>query len=134
MGERRAPSLPPIQHAEQQQLPFQGTMSVRKPGAPTFKQTGLGKFFNPRNVNGEQFNKPEVQHQLQNMARAHTRSQYFRRAGFGAALRYTLDMEQVPSHVQDYLNARSNPRNVTGIHPGPMHSYYSPGKDVDPEA
>jgi hypothetical protein len=61
---------------------------------------------------------------LQSAIRSHTRSQYFRRAGFGAALRYTLGMEQTPSHVQDYLNARMNPRNQHGVHPGPIQAHY----------
>ena len=91
-----------------------------------FNIRGKGRYFNPANTNGNQFNKPAVKGALQGAVRAHTRSQYFRRSGFGAAMRYTLGMEQVPSHVQDYLNARTNPRNQTGIHPGPWTGYNMP--------
>ena len=108
-----------------QPAPFVGPHSVSHaargfPGSPTQKS----RYYNPSNVSGSQFNRPEIHHAVQTGIRAHTRSMYFRRAGFGAALRYTLGMEQVPSHLQDYLNARMNPRNQGGQHVGPIYAHY----------
>jgi len=34
-------------------------------------------------------------------------------------MRYTLGMEQTPSHLNDYMNTRF--RNQHGIHPGPRY-------------
>jgi hypothetical protein len=81
---------------------------------PHFGIRGPGKYYNPRNVSGQQFNKPAIKQGLTDLSRLHTRSQYFRHAGFTAALRYTLGIEQVPSHVSDYLNAD---RRQTGLNP-----------------
>jgi hypothetical protein len=89
-------------------------------GQPVFATRGKTKYYNPLNVKGEQFNKPAVKQGLTDIAEHHARSQYFRRAGFGAALRYTLGMDQVPSHVQDYLNSRQ--RRQTGLNPGDINA------------
>jgi len=86
-----------------------------------FADSGIGRFVN-RNANGLQFNKPAVKQAVGNAVEAHSRAQYFRRAGMGAALRYTLGMPQVPSHVSDYLNARTHGQRQTGINPGALHT------------
>jgi hypothetical protein len=134
VGERQAPQLPKIQYAQQQQLPIQGTMAVRKPGTPTFDQTGMGKFYNPRNVNGKQFNTPEVTRVMRHAVEGHTNARFFRHAGLGAALRYTLHMPQVPSHMTDYINAQTRGRAQTGINPGALMSGggYEPMHPEDP--
>jgi len=90
-------------------------------GPPHFTEKGLGKFYNPhnRNLHGGQFNKPGIKQAGEGIAFSHLRSQYFRRAGMGAALRYTLGLEQVPSHVQDTLNSRQ--RRQTGLNPGDIN-------------
>jgi hypothetical protein len=80
-----------------------------------------GQGQNPNN-SAPQFNRQAVQDKLQNAVHAAGRAAYFRRAGFGAALRYTLGMEQVPSHVQDYMNARTRGRRQTGIRPSPLYA------------
>lgn len=90
------------------------------PGKPVFASQGKRKYYNPFNVKGEQFNQPAVKQSLTDIANSHARSQYFRRAGFGAALRYTLGMEQVPSHEADWINSRQ--RRQTGLLPGDINA------------
>lgn len=94
---------------------------------PHFALQGKAKFYNPLNVKGQQFNKPAIHQAAEGLAYSHLRSQYFRRAGFGAALRYTLGMEQTPSHVQDYLNSRQ--RRQTGLNPGDVNAMTHDGAD-----
>lgn len=101
------------------------------PGGPSsplatrgFAAKGVRRFYSPTNTNGNQFNTKATQQAAQHALRTHTLHQYFRRAGFGAALRYTLGMEQVPSHLQDYLNARTHGRNQGGQHVGPIYAHY----------
>jgi hypothetical protein len=108
--------------------PFAGLGGVQPPPVvgPHFGVTGAGKYFNPHNVNGQQFNRPAVKQVVGNAVEAHSRAQYFRRQGFGAALRYTLGMPQVPSHVNDYINARTHGQRQTGINPGALHTIAEP--------
>jgi hypothetical protein len=110
---RQGPSVSrgPQPQAEQLQMKFPSR----------FADSGIGHFVN-RNANGLQFNKPAVKQAVSNVVEAHTRGQYFRRAGMGAALRYTLGMGQVPSHMTDYLNARTHGQRQTGINPGALHT------------
>jgi hypothetical protein len=107
-----------------QATPFAGLGGVQPPpvvGAH-FSTQGTGKYFNPRNVNGQQFNRPAVKKAVMTGIEAHSRAQYFRRAGMGAAIRYTLGMPQVPSHVNDYFNARTHGQRQTGIHRGSVYA------------
>ena len=110
---------------------------------PHFGEKGVGKYFNPRNTQGQQFNKPAVKGALIGAVRAHNRSQYFRHAGFGAALRHILDIEQVPSHQTDYMNAQRrmeghrqngiNPDHLVGSPTDPRRPYEMYGR-AEPEA
>jgi hypothetical protein len=69
-----------------------------------------------KNGNGLQFNKPAVRSAVQKGVQSYGEAQYFRHAGFGAALRHTLGMPQMPSHMNDYLRARHN-TSVRGVDP-----------------
>lgn len=109
----------PQAQAQQQQLPFQAPgirvgpeTAVRSP----FTQSGLGKYLGRDHTNGLQFNKPAIKQATEDSFNAFTRGQYFRHAGMGQAIRYTLGVEQVPSHVNDWINARNSAQR--GIHPG----------------
>ena len=61
--------------------------------------------------------------------RAHTRAQYFRHAGMGAAIRHTLGIEQVPSHVTDYINAQ---QRMAGQRQNPITVAVDPRKPWEP--
>lgn len=88
---------------------------------PHFYIKGPRRYVNPinRSLSGSQFNGPAFKDAAINAVRADTRSQYFRHAGFGAAIRHTLGIEQVPSHVTDYMNAQIRNMRQTGIQPEP---------------
>jgi hypothetical protein len=88
-----------------------------QPPSP-FAKSGIGKYVN-RNANGTQFNKPAIRGAVDNITRATANAQYFRHAGFGAALRHSFGMQQIPSHVNDFLNARHN-ATVQGHDPDPI--------------
>lgn len=100
--------------------------SQQKQYAPgsTFRLSGLGKYYNPQNVSGSQFNRPAIMGALKKGVQAYSEAQYFRHAGFGAALRHTLGMPQMPSHMNDYLRARHNNKNV-GIDPHSITGQFS---------
>jgi hypothetical protein len=104
----------PKMASEQLRLtPFQ------KPPTPSpFAKSGVGKYVN-RNANGVQFNKPAVTHAVDNVTRGLANAQYFRHAGMGAALRHTFGLKQIPSHVNDFLNARHN-ATIQGHDPDPI--------------
>ena len=116
-------SIPPEGKAEQLRLPFPAHKAQTPPGAEPPGQGEPGGFF--KNLQGRQVNKPAVKGAVKGVLDAHARSQYFRHAGFGAALRYTLGMPQVPSHVNDYLNARHN-QQVRGVDPGDVQVQHEP--------
>jgi hypothetical protein len=95
----------------------------------TFSLSGFGKYYNPKNVSGQQFNKVGIQAALRNPSRdpnlmnivrkgvqAYGEAQYYRHAGFGAATRHMLGMPQMPSHMTDYLRSRHNTKNP-GVNP-----------------
>lgn len=113
--------------AQQMQLPFQ------KPSGP-FADKGIGRFV-ARNGNGMQFNKPAIKQAVQNGITAYDDARYFRHAGFGAALRHTLGMDQAPSHRSDDINARKHAserdaamggnHGVTGVDPGHVEGYHA---------
>lgn len=116
------------QRRQQQQSRQQRPGPIAGPGPEAtgesgdyFNVRGPGRYYNPQNSNDQQFNRPAVKGMLHNVVEAHTRAQYFRRAGMGQAIRYTLGMGPTPSHVNDYINARMNPSNSTGLHPGSVY-------------
>lgn len=114
------------QAAQQQQLPFRDTISV--PGETDgFAKSGFGKYV--RNNNGLQFNKPAIKHAVMSGVQAYSEAQYFSHSGFGAALRHTLGMPQMPSHMNDYLRSRHNARTV-GEDP---HSISAQFAEPDPD-
>ena len=80
------------------------------------------------NVSGSQFNKAKVQNALVGLAERHATSQYFRHAGFGAALRYTIGLRQLPSHMTDYINSQTRGQKQTGINPNPAYIAPDPYK------
>jgi hypothetical protein len=111
---RKLPIMPGPQPQEQQMsFPEAGTINV---GAQ---------------MNQQQRRRQQVGQQVQNLSDAFTRAQYFRHAGFGAALRHTMGLKQTPSHVNDYLNARHN-QTVRGINPSQIDVEESQYRHVDP--
>jgi hypothetical protein len=70
--------------------------------------TNWRRYYNPSNTNGRQFNTEGVRNSLIGIAEGHARSQYFRRAGMGSAVRYTLGLRQLPSHMTDYINRQTH--------------------------
>jgi hypothetical protein len=76
----------------------------------------MGRYYNPSNVSGKQFNKPAIMDSLRKGVQAYSEAQYFRKAGLAAATRHMLGMPQMPSHMNDYLRARHNGRRP-GIDP-----------------
>lgn len=93
-----------------------GTGGPKKPKtAPT--EGGVN-----RNVNGQQFGKSPFRQGLEKVVEGHSRAQYFRHAGMGAAIRFTLGMEQTPSHMNDYINSRGRVRRSTGMNPGDVNA------------
>lgn len=102
---------------------------------PHFDVEGEGKHYNARNLHGHQFNKGTVRGKVMAGVEMHTRAQYFRRAGMGAAIRYTLGMQQVPSHVSDFLNARTHGQRQTGRNPNTVYVEHTPATpDQDQES
>lgn len=100
---------------------------------PSFATSGIGKYFNRanRNVNGSQFNGPAIRGAVGKLLDAHADAQYFSHQGMGAALRYTLQLPQVPSHRADDINARRNRAmsgGTTGINPGNMEAEVESGQ------
>lgn len=103
--------------------PAAGPSSKVGPGTykgTQFAQSGVGKYFN-RNTNGAQFNTPAIVHSLQKGYQAYEEASYYRRAGFGPAIRNTLGMGPPPSHMSDTIQARQKQQNrtVTGLNPQP---------------
>jgi hypothetical protein len=96
---------------------IRGGVQPPEPSGSHFATKGARKYVNPanRNLGGSQFNKPAVKSAAEDVVRKHSMAQYFRHAGMGAAIRYTLGIEQTPSHMSDYLN--STKRRQTGLDP-----------------
>lgn len=91
---------------------------------PGFADKGFGKYY-MRNKNGRQFNKPAIHKAVGNVLDAYADSQYFAHQGMGAAIRYTMDLPQVPSHRADAINSRNGVlrgHGITGINPGNMEA------------
>lgn len=105
-----------------------------RPIGPIFGTHGVSHFYNPNNTNGKQFNTPAIKDKLVNIAEHHATSQYFKRAGFGAALRYTLGLRQIPSHMTDYINSQTRGQNQTGRNPNPAYIAYEPLEHEHPES
>jgi hypothetical protein len=117
--------------------PFTGFEGPKQPPSMVgthFDVEGEGKHYNARNVHGQQFNTGSVRGKVMKGVESHTRSQYFRRAGLGAAMRYTLGMQQVPSHVSDFLNARTHGQRQTGKQPQPMYVQATPEQEEESES
>jgi hypothetical protein len=125
-GPEKAPQAP--ESFQPMLQPIAGTQD------PHFAKKGIGKYVNPRNGNGNQFNRPAVKGALVSAVRAHNRAQYFRHAGFGAAIRHVLDIEQVPSHQTDYMNAqrRMEGKRQNGINPSAVYGAVDPRKPYEP--
>jgi hypothetical protein len=101
----------------------------QKPTAPSpFADKGVGKYV-VKNGNGLQFNKPAVKSAVAKGVQAYGEAQYFRHSGMGAAMRHTLGMPQMPSHMNDYLRSRHN-TSVRGQDP---HSISAQLGAVDPD-
>jgi hypothetical protein len=90
----------------------------------TFSLRGLGKYYNPQNVSGQQFNKPAILGAVQKGVQAYGEAQYYRHAGVGAAARHMLGMPQMPSHMNDYLRSRHN-TNTRGINPKSISAQFA---------
>jgi hypothetical protein len=104
-------------------MPIAGPSSKVGPGTykgTQFAQSGVGKYFN-RNTNGAQFNTPAIVGSLQKGYQAYEEAKYYRRAGFGPAIRNTLGMGPPPSHMSDTIQTRQRQQNrtVTGLNPQP---------------
>jgi hypothetical protein len=77
------------------------------PSSPWFQPYRVNRFLN-RNANGNQFNKPEVKKAGIDLLNAYSTAHYFRHAGFGQAIRYTLGLNPTPSHMNDWIRAQHN--------------------------
>lgn len=91
-----------------------------KATGPSFALKGKGKYYNPSNVNGQQFNKPAIHGAILKGLDTMTWAGYFRHAGMGQALRHTLGVPLLSSHTNDSMNAKYNreTRSTQGIDPG----------------
>jgi hypothetical protein len=116
--------LGPEMPSEQLKLQPQPQQQPKSP----FAESGIGKYY-VKNGNGRQFNKPAVMGAVKSGIQAYSEAQYFRHSGMGSALRHTLGMPQMPSHMNDYLRARHN-TNVRGEDP---HSITAQLGAVDPD-
>jgi hypothetical protein len=88
--------------------PFKMDWDVHTPPEPGahFNLGGSGKYFNPRNVNGQQFNKPAVKEAVGKGLDMYMTARYFRHAGMAQAVRHTLGLQPVPSHMNDWIRAQ----------------------------
>lgn len=112
------PFTPPPRPSQPQPAQPQPPMFGGATVGPSFATKGVGKYFN-RNANGNQFNKPAIRSAVDNITKATANAQYFQHAGFGAALRHSFGLQQIPSHVNDFLNANHN-TSVRGRDPDPI--------------
>jgi hypothetical protein len=78
------------------------------------------------NVSSSQFDNSPVIDTLRKAADKHAITQHFRQNGFGDAIRYTLGLRQIPSHMTDFINAQTRVNTRTGIQPGPKYQRYHP--------
>jgi|SRR5215831_7835601 len=105
---------------------------------PSRKVAGVnvGKYYNSRNVSGQQFNKPAIMDSVKKGLEQYQDAKYFRTHGMGAALRHTLGMRQLPSHRQDDINTRvrNSQQPVQGKNPGSWIGNISAGNPMGPES
>src|SRR5215467_4752612 len=74
-----------------------------------------------RQVQPGQFNRENVKEAAKSMVDLYTMGRYFRHVGVSGAIRHVLGMPQVPSHVNDHINARRN-QVQHGHQPKPIYA------------
>jgi hypothetical protein len=101
-----------------------------KATAPSFSLSGRGKYFNPSNVNGQQFNKPAVSQAIGKGLDMYMTARYFRHAGMAQAVRHTLGLQPVPSHMNDWIRAQHKFTEVglPGLNPQDAHAHENPAE------
>ena len=112
-----------------------GNVPKATPGGPSFATRGVGKFYNPGNTNGNQFNKPAMQKATETALNSYATAKYFRNAGMGQALRYTLGMRPVPSHMNDWIIAEHNKKTASsqGLQPTALQAHTNPAQEQEYE-
>jgi len=88
------------------------------PNQGIFKDSGIGKY-----VNGRQFNKPAITGAIGKGLDMYATARYFRHAGFAQALRHTLGLQPVPSHMNDWIRQQHKFTEVglPGLNPHDVH-------------
>src|SRR6516165_12250933 len=84
--------------AKTSRYPVSGKPQPKPPPGPQFAQSGIGRFFN-----GQQFNKPEITKAVGKGLDMYMTARYFRHAGFAQAIRHTMGLQPVPSHMNDWI-------------------------------
>lgn len=121
----------PSAQAAGQSNPIGGPAQPKAPPGdvgPNFRLKGAGKYYNPSNVSGQQFNHPAIKQAVGNTLDKLQAAQYYRHAGLAEGMRGALGLPQRPSHTNDWINAkhRAETEGTRGINPGVF-------KDVDEE-
>jgi hypothetical protein len=78
--------------------------------------SGLPRF---RDIGHQLRTNPEAQKMAQRILIANDKSEYFRRAGMGAAIRYSLGLPQSASHMR-YWAERARVSPQVGLQPKPL--------------
>jgi hypothetical protein len=89
---------------------------------------GLPRF---RDIGHQLRTNPQAQEMAQRIFDAHDKAEYFRRAGIGAAIRYSLGIPQSAEHMRYYAERARVPRTV-GLQPKPLWGVRA--KTVTPQA
>ena len=86
---------------------------------PNFRLHGLGRYYNPQNVSGQQFNHPAIHGAVKHLLDAAHDNQYYMHAGILRGVRGALGLPN-PSHTNDAIMSRHRAATtgVRGINPG----------------
>jgi len=99
--------------------PYSGQQRPQSnPNQGIFKDSGIGKY-----VNGGQFNKPAIVGAIGKGLDMYQTARYFRHAGMAQAMRHTLGLDPVPSHMNDWIRANHKlaESGMSGLNPPDTH-------------